>query len=101
MDKVKDSNYGKGNCQETFYLKFFQKICLMTCNMLVIGLVRFGFAIKNVGFFTVTPILDVSRKSSMCVTLALDTLKIYNIKTSNECRIQQMRSYNKIITQLF
>jgi hypothetical protein len=32
----------------------------------------------------VTPILDVSRKSSMCVSLVLDTLKIYNIKTSNE-----------------
>ena len=50
--------------------------------------------------FNVTPIPDVSRKSSMCVSLVLDTLNIYNIKTSNEYRIQQMRSYNKIITRL-
>jgi hypothetical protein len=50
----------------------------------------------------VTPILDVSRKSSMCVILVLDTLKkIYNIKTSNEYQIQQMCSYNKFITQFF
>jgi hypothetical protein len=44
----------------------------------------------------VTPILDISRKSSMCISLVLDTLKIYNIKTSNEYYIQQMHSYNKL-----
>jgi hypothetical protein len=42
----------------------------------------------------VTPILDVSRKSSTCVILVLDTLKIYNIKTSNEFIYNNTRSYN-------
>jgi hypothetical protein len=55
MDKVKDSNNGKGNCQETFYLKFFQKIWLMTR----IGMVRFGFDIKNVCH---TPIFDLGER---------------------------------------
>jgi hypothetical protein len=32
----------------------------------------------------VTPILDVSRKSSKCDNLVLDTLKFTTIKTSNE-----------------
>ena len=43
---------------------------------------------------SVTPILDVSRKSSKCINLVLDTLKIYNNKTSNEYKRQQGRSYD-------
>jgi hypothetical protein len=42
----------------------------------------------------VTPILNVSRKFSMCINLVLDTLKIYNIKSSNEYIVQQSRLYN-------
>jgi hypothetical protein len=58
-------------------------------------------ALENTGTWNVTPILDVSRKPSMCVSLVLDTLKIYNNKTSNEYLYNNMRSYNKITTQLF
>jgi hypothetical protein len=49
----------------------------------------------------VTPILDVSRKSSMCVSLVLDTLIIYNNKTSNEYIIQPNAFVHNNTTQLF
>jgi hypothetical protein len=48
----------------------------------------------------VTPILDVSRKSSTCVKFSTGYIKIYNIKTSNKFLYNKTRSYNINTTQL-
>jgi len=61
-----------------------------------------GIQVKYMGFGvgdmeSVIPILNVSRKFSMCIIFSTEYIKIYNMNTSNEYHIQQNAFVQSVI----